>query len=794
MTNQTLTGKWCLTPALLLASGIALVTSVHRARADALWLENPKLKAQDKIPLKVSAFDLREVRLLDGPFKHAMELDQQYLLSLDPDRLLHTFRLNAGLPSTAKPLGGWEEPKCELRGHFVGHYLSACALMYASTGDARLKQKGDAVVVGLAECQAKLGSVYLSAYPEEFFDRVEAQKRVWAPYYTLHKIYAGLLDMYVYGGNPQALDVCKKFADWVIARNSKLTDEQMQKMLGNEHGGMNEVLANLYGLTGEEKYLKIAQRFNHQALVRPASQREDNLTGKHANTQIPKFVGTARQYELTGDDSLKTASIFFWDTVVKERSYVIGGHSDGEMFTPKEKLSQALGPNTTETCNTYNVLKLTRHLFCWDPKSEYADYYERALYNHILASQNPETGMMCYYVPLRSGSRKNYNGPLDSFWCCTGTGVENHAKYGDSIYFHDSGNSLYVNLFIASELNWKAKGLKLRQETRYPDQNHTRLVFACDQPTELSLNLRYPAWAVSGVEVRVNGNKQTLATRPGSYVVVTRTWASGDTVDMALPFTLHTESFRDNPNRFAFLHGPLVLCAEVDLKKPYPAVVAEDSMVLDSLKAVPGQYSTFTGPADLFRIPGGKEGGGVTLEPFYKMHGNRHYVVYWDAFTPAQWQTKEAEYQAALARQKALEARTVDAVNPGEEQNERDHKLKGDKTASGDFGGRKWRHATDGGWFSWEIKVLPDIPQELRVTYWGSDGGNRVFDILLDGAKLATQRLQNNQPNKFYDEVYPLTEDMTKGKQKMTVKFQAQPGAWAGGVFEMRVMKKEEAK
>lgn len=278
------------------------------------------------VALKAVPFALTDVRLLDGPFQHAMELDRQYLLSLEPARLLHTFRLNAGLPSTAEPFGGWEEPKGELRGHFVGHYLSACALMYASTGDARVKEAADKVVAGLAECQKKIGTGYLSAFPEEFFDRVEAQKPVWAPYYTLHKIYAGLLDMYVHCGNQQALDTCKKFADWVIARNARLSDEQMQKMLGNEHGGMNEVLANLYGLTGEAKYLAIAQRFNHMAVLGPAAQRQDKLTGLHANTQIPKFVGTAREYELTGQEWYKTASVFFWNTVVYERSYVIGGH------------------------------------------------------------------------------------------------------------------------------------------------------------------------------------------------------------------------------------------------------------------------------------------------------------------------------------------------------------------------------------------------------------------------------------------------------------------------------------
>ncbi|MHB8899931.1 MAG: beta-L-arabinofuranosidase domain-containing protein, partial [Thermoguttaceae bacterium] len=381
--------------ALLVVTMAGLVAALAMiggtASGDSLAKDGEKIRVAGVVPFQAYAFDLRQVRLLDGPFLHARELDRRYLLSLDPDRLLHTFRLNAGLPSPAQPLGGWEATDCEVRGHFTGHYLTACSLMYASTGDAAVKAKGDAVVKGLGECQAEFPSGYLSAYPEEFFDRVEARRPVWAPYYTLHKIYAGLLDMYVYCDNPQALDVCKKFADWVIARNGRLSDQQMQAMLGNEHGGMNEVLANLYGLTGEDKYLKIAQRFNHMAVIGPAENREDRLTGLHANTQIPKFVGAARQYELTGNPKLKTAAEFFWNTVVKERSYVIGGHSDGEHFSPKERLSEALGPATTETCNTYNVLKLTRHLFCWEPRAEYADYYERALYNHILASQHPET-------------------------------------------------------------------------------------------------------------------------------------------------------------------------------------------------------------------------------------------------------------------------------------------------------------------------------------------------------------------------------------------------------------------
>jgi uncharacterized protein len=778
----------------------AMLVSPHGLRGDALCQADAKLKAPNKVPLQAFAFDLRDVRLLDGPFRRAMDLDKRYLLSLDVNRLLRSFRLNAGLPSSAAPLGGWETPDCEVRGHFLGHYLSACALMYASTGDQRLQARCAALVTGLAECQARFGDGYLSAFPKEFFDRVEQRKPVWVPYYTLHKILAGLLDAYVYCDNPRALEVAEKLGAWIIHRNAKLSDAQVQKMLDTEHGGINEALANLYGLTGEQQYLTIAARLNHAALIGPFSRRNDVLTGLHANTQIPKFIGTARQYELTGQEPLKTASSFFWETVAKERSYVIGGHSDSEAFSPKEKLSQALGPDTTETCNTYNMLKLTRHLFCWEPRAEYADFYERALYNHILASQNPADGMMCYYVPLRAGSAKTYSTPEVSFFCCTGTGVENHAKYGDSIYFHDADKTLYVNLFIASELHWKAKGLTLRQETNYPDESNTCLRFACKQPTELTLRVRRPWWATAGCRIRVNGKLENTASRSGDYAAVTRRWLDGDTLDVSLPFPLHSEAFRDNPKRFAFLHGPVVLCAEVpgqlrpgvELRKPFPGAAAKPEDAAAALKPVPGRPSTFTAPAGVLHVAADQGGREVVLEPFYKMHGGRHYVVYWDSYTPTEWAAIEAEHrrklQMELARQQDFQRRTIDAVSSGDEASERAHNLQGDHTAWGEFQGRRWRHAVEGGWFSWELKTA-GTPIQLCVTYWGSDVG-RQFDILVDGVKVATQKLQNNRPSEFYDEVYDVPLQSTSGKSKVTVRFQGGPGGIAGGVFQCRVLKK----
>jgi DUF1680 family protein len=726
---------------------------------------------------KAEPFALEDVRLLEGPFQHAMELDHKYLLSLDADRLLHSFRLNAGLVSNAKPYGGWMTPGRVSCAEFVGHYLSACAMMYASTGDERLKENANRVVAGFEQCQRKIGTGYLHTKPDNLTTKGEAPLGLW---YQIHKIMAGLMDMYVYCDNQQALEVARKLGDWAKAGCDKLSDEQMQKMLEIEHGGMNEALANLYALTGDEKYLKLAMRFNHMEVIGPASRREDNLNGKHSNTQIPKFVGTAREYELSGDERLKTASTFFWDTVVKERSYVNGGNGIGEFFSPKEKLSQAIGSNTCETCSTYNMLKLTRHLFCWEPSAEYADYYERALYNDILASQNPADGMMCYFLPLGSGP-KEYCTPEDSFWCCTGTGVENHAKYGDSIYFHHGETTLFVNLFIASELHWSAAGVTLRQETKYPYEDHTKLIFNCEKPVELSLNIRHPYWAISGFEIKVNGVKQADESKAGSYATVKRNWKSGDTVEVVMPFSIRTEGFRDNPRRVAFMYGPLVLCAEAEgdeaREAPYPAIVAEEGRISASIEPVPYKPCTFNGAPQVLRL--GEDSNRIaTLEPIYSVHGNHRYVVYWDIFTPNEWQKNEEQ-------RKALKARIVDSVFPGNEQNEHAHNMRGEKTRTD---GKSWRDASNGGWFSWEIKVQAGQAEELHVKYWGGDAGGREFDIFVDGEKLATQKLENNRPGEYYEEIYPLPARMTQGKEKVTVKFLAHPSKMAGGVFGCAIL------
>ena len=706
-----------------------------------------------------------------------MELDRAYLLSLEPARLLHSFRLNAGLRSVARPYGGWMAPD-QFNIEFVGHYLSACALMYASTGDERLKAKAGEVVTGLAECQNKIGTGFVHAKADAFSTRCEAPLGFW---YAVHKVMAGLLEVYAHCENPQALDVARKLGDWAKNGADKFSDEQMQQMLGTEHGGINEALANLYAFTGEKKYLQLALRFNHQEVIGPASKREDNLTGKHANTQIPKFIGTAREYELTGDTQLQTASTFFWDTVVKERSYVIGGTSIGEIFSPKETLSQAIGANNCETCVTYNMLNLTRHLFCWEPRAEYSDYYERALYNHILASQNPVNGMVCYYLPL-AGAPKEYCTHEDSFWCCTGTGVENHAKYGDSIYFHRGQTELWANLFLASELRWPALGLVLRQETKYPEEGRTRLLFACEKPLELQLKIRHPCWAGSGFEIRVNGVRVEDKSKPGSYAVLSRRWKDRDTVEVALPFSLRTEGFRDNPRRVAVMYGPLVLCAENEepgpSAAPWPAILGQAGRLTSGLEPVPGKPCTFRASAQVLQR-GPEDDGGTILEPIHTMHGNRKYIVYWSALTLT-------EGQKHLAQYRRVQGRTVDRVLPGNEQSERDHALRGANTQTD---GSNWRHAPDGGWFSWDLKVLPGKPQELSVRYCGDDTGGREFDVLVGEQKLATVKLDKNRPGTFYEETYPIPVELTQDKNWVTVRFQAHPGRLAGGVFGCAVLR-----
>ncbi|MDX1675053.1 MAG: glycoside hydrolase family 127 protein [Longimicrobiales bacterium] len=595
-------------------------------------------------------FPLTAVELLDGPFREAQERDARYMLDLDPDRLLHNFRENAGLEPKAPVYGGWEsqEPWVEIRchGHTLGHWLTAGSLMYASTGDRRFRDRIDYIVAELAACQEAWGTGLVCAFPdgdETLRRAVNGEPFEGVPWYTMHKIFAGLRDAHLVAGSDRALPVLVRLTDWAWELTAPMSDAAFQRMLDREHGGMNEVLADIHVLTGDERCLTLARRFCHEALLQPLARGVDPLNGLHANTQIPKVVGFERLYEITGEERYGRAARFFWDTVVGERSFVRGGHGDWEHFFPVDTFPRHLhSAKTSETCCTYNMLRLTRQLFAADPSAAYADYYERALYNGILASQDPETGWSTYFQATRPGYVKLYHTPIDSFWCCTGSGLENHAKYGDSIYFR-SDDTLWVNLFIPSTVRWEAKRITLRQETRFPEADRVRFSVAVDRPVGATLRIRYPGWC-RDAELRVNGRRVDLGAGPGEYMALDRQWRDGDRVELRLPMHLRTEALPGAPDRVAFLYGPVVLAGRLGTEGLYPgADILRNERTSGMILEVPVEVPALAAGADAvtrhvrpvsgrpltFETVGIGRPQDVELIPYYRLHHER-FNLYWE--------------------------------------------------------------------------------------------------------------------------------------------------------------------
>jgi len=796
---------------VLLAALTAAVLATLPSCAPAPRPIGSKYRVTAKVPIEARAFDLRDVRLGDGPFKKAMDLDAKYLLKLEPDRLLSLIRKRAGLDPRAEDYGGWE--RMGLTGHILGHYMTACSLMYAASGDRQFADRVNYIVDELEQCQKAYGTGYLGGVPqarrifaEVAAGKIEARKfglnGGWVPWYNLHKLYAGLVDAYRYCDNEKAKTIVVAMTDWASGVTAKLSDEQMEKMFECEIGGMNEVLADIYAITGKPEHLKLARRFNHKFVLDPLSRREDRLEGLHANTQVPKVIGAARQYELTGDSSLRTAADFFWDEVVRDRTYVNGGNSEREHFRPKGLMWRRLTPSTAETCNTYNMLKLTRHLFAWTAEGRYADYYERALYNHILASQEPKRGATIYFCSLKPGHFHTYNSPDNSFWCCTGSGLENHVKYGDSIYFHDD-SSVIVNLFIASELNWRTRGLKIRQETKFPYEPKTRFVFDCAKPVSAALKIRHPYWVGPKLSVTVNGKKIDAAGTPGEYLTIDRAWSRGDTVDVALPMSLRLEPMKNRESRVAIMYGPILLAghlgtegmteempfAQVEhrVNDAVPTPVVPDFAAVGRpvdqwIKPIPGK------PLE-FRTVGVGRPADVTLVPFYKAHHHR-YSVYWDIMSDKAWAAKDARRKAERLRLKELKARTADEAS-GEDESAKAHNFQSEQPKSGITFGRKWRQAGPGGWFSFDLKAPADGSADLLVTYWGGDKDNRSFDIKVNGTKIADQELTGAKPYEFFEVKYPIPEKLTEDKEKLTVRFESHKDKIAGAVFNCRIVKRQ---
>jgi DUF1680 family protein len=574
-------------------------------------------------------------------------------------------------------------------------------------------------------------------------------------------------------------------ADWTGQTIKNLTDDQLQKMLLCEYGGMAETLVNLYAINGDTKYLDLSYKFYDKRILDPLAEKQDILGGKHSNTQIPKIIASARRYELNGDKKDKAISDFFWETITSNHSYATGGNSNYEYLGEPGKLNDKLTENTTETCNTYNMLKLTRHLFAVGPSAALMDYYEKALYNHILASQNHDDGMMCYFVPLRMGGKKEYSSPFHTFTCCVGSGMENHVKYNESIYFRGADGSLYVNLFIPSVLSWAQKGLTIKQESNLPSGDHINFTVSTSKPVAMAIRIRKPKWT-SNATISINGKKQQIATDAQGYIVLNRKWKNNDKIEFIAPENIYTEAMPDNANRRAIFYGPVLLAGILGNTEP------------DPLKGVPVFVTSETDPNKWLQMVDKKQLGfrteniskpeEVKLIPFNETK-NEYYSVYWDVFTPETWAVQQKAYDEQKKKQQELEARTMDILRIGEMQPERDHNFSGENAITGEDHQKKWRSTENGGYLLYEMKVDANVQNTLINTYWGMDNRGRTFDILIDGVKLATEDLNQYKESRFYDISYTIPVELTKGKQKVTVKLLPKKDNSAGPVYGSRMVK-----
>jgi len=775
------------------------------------------IHAQDK--LYKNTFPSGDVKLLNGPFKHARDLNIQVLLKYDVDRLLAPYRKEAGLPAKASCYPNWEG----LDGHVGGHYLSAMAINYAATKNPDCKKRMEYMISELRICQDSnainnpdWGIGYVGGMPNSkaIWPKLKTGDfsiyfSSWAPWYNLHKMYAGLRDAWLYGGSEEGKNIFLKFCNWGIDITSGLTDDQMQTMLGAEHGGMDEIFADAYQMTGNEKYIITAKRFSHRMLLDAMAAGQDNLDNKHANTQIPKVVGFQRIAELTHDEEYVKASSFFWETVTKNRSLAFGGNSRKEHFPTVNACSDFVndveGP---ESCNSYNMLKLTEDLFRANPLAKYVDYYERTLYNHILSTQHPVHGGYVYFTPARPRHYRVYSAPNEAMWCCVGTGMENHGKYNQIIYTHQN-DSLFVNLFIASELNWRAKGIKIKQETNFPYEEKSKLVIT-EGSSHFKLMIRYPSWVKdSALKVIVNGKTTSYTVHPSTYIAIDRLWTKGDAVQIILPMYNSIEHLPNVPSYLAFMHGPILLGAKTgteDLagliaddgrwgqiaggkKLPIdkaPIIIEDDlSKITDELVPVKDKTLTFTAPKLTMINP-----VNVLLEPFYQIHDAR-YVMYWMALTCTQYRSYLDSIAANEKEKLALENRTIDFVAPGEQQPEIDHAMQNSNSYSGTNLDEFWRNANNGGYFSYDLATKGESDLTLLVRYWGYEWGDRKFDIYIDNEKLVSENNSGRwYQSKFQNIEYKIPNSMIESKDHIRLKFQALQGSTAGAVYYIRLLRK----
>ena len=788
----------------------------------ALVLSTSLAKAQNAP--QVSYFPLQNVKLLDSPFLQAQQTDLHYILALDPDRLLAPFLREAGLQPKAPSYTNWENTG--LDGHIGGHYLSALSMMYAATGDTAVYNRLNYMLNELNRAQQTVGTGFIGGTPGslQLWKDIKAGKiraggfdlnGKWVPLYNIHKTYAGLRDAYIYAGSDLARQMLIAFTDWMIDITSGLSDEQMQDMLRSEHGGLNETFADVAEITGDKKYLELARRFSHKLILDPLIKEEDKLTGMHANTQIPKVIGYKRIAELSQDDKnwnhaaeWDHAARFFWNTVVNHRSVCIGGNSVREHFHPSDNFTSMLndvqGP---ETCNTYNMLRLTKMLYqnshnpnqTNEPDPNYVNYYERALYNHILASQEPDKGGFVYFTPMRPGHYRVYSQPETSMWCCVGSGLENHTKYGEFIYAYRK-DTLYVNLFIPSQLTWKEQGIILTQETRFPDEEQIRFRVEKSKKKAFSLKLRYPSWA-KGASVSVNGKVQETNAQPGEYLTIHRKWKAGDEITLNMPMQVALEQIPDRENFYAFMYGPIVLASPTGTEnmdglyaddsrgghiahgkqismQEIPMLVGSAASLPQSLRKINDDLVAFTYTGSVY--PAQKEA--LKLIPFFRLHDSR-YAVYFHQVTEAEVESIRKE--VALSERKAMELanQTVDLIFPGEQQPESDHGILYEQAETGINKDRHFRRAK--GWFSYNLKVKEEASQ-LMITVRKED--HTKIAILLNNEKL-TVSPTISKPDKegFITICYSLPQKLSAGSYP--IRFSPDGTEWTPAIYEVRLLK-----
>ena len=707
---------------------------------------------------KVEYFGISDVRLTRSAFKHAEDMDIQYLLALNPDRLLAPYLKGAGLPPKADNYTNWENTG--LDGHIGGHYLSALSFMYAATGNEEIGRRLDYVLSELKRCQDTAGDGYLCGVPDgrKMWKEIE-QGNVraatfglndrWVPLYNIHKIYAGLRDAYLVAHREEAKDMLVKLTDWMERTTANLTDAQMQDMLRSEHGGLNETFADVAAITGDKRYLTLAHRFSHDIILNPLLKQEDKLTGIHANTQIPKVIGFKRIADIEKNDDWSKAADFFWRTVVSNRSITIGGNSVYEHFHPADNFepmrTSEQGP---ETCNTYNMLRLTKMLYATSADAKYMDYYERALFNHILSTQDPVQGGFVYFTPMRSGHYRVYSQPQTSFWCCVGSGLENHARYGEMIYAHKGNDQLYVNLFIPSTLEWG--DINIEQSTSFPDEEGTSVIVTSKKGKnkKFTLNIRVPEWVNEGeLSLTINGKTEKVNIADG-YVKVNRSWKDGDKLHISMPMHLRAIDMPDNSHNYSFLYGPIVLASRMGTQRQ-DGMFADDSrgghiaqgprLPLQNMPVVVGStedilsHITKTDGKMEFTLKGVSPENyeGMKLEPFYRIHESR-YMVYWPVLSASEVAKRQEEVARQESIAQALEARTADKVTCGEQQPESDHFVKMEWSGTGNDGGVQWRETRQ--WFSYRMKTNGRKITAVRIAFRPEN--NRDARVLINDTEI----------------------------------------------------------